>query len=347
MKKQFLFLLVLVLFAGLNSFGQAINYSDPQPLTGCNDDFTNPIAGKNYTYGATANPANGNFTFWATKDPNFITTAAGTTTFNNVAPTLLTVAPNQLMAAGANYNTAGTGTSVDITWTSGLLSGVTPASPLFVAVHYAAAAGDCSDNFKVYSIIPRNGFTVDVLNLNPTTFLPDASAYAYEPDQCPDVVRNAQWTAGGMNYNYGDDYLYYEFVAANFTGYWIPTFSVSGLDAAQTAVYEYTYDLPNTWNASTVWTTLVSGTTQIATTETNTNQGVSVFVRLHVGNMTFENLAGQTITLALDGQNAQSQWDVVNATCVDPGVSDQNDLANQTILPRPTVLPVAPGVFEN
>ena len=85
-------------------------------------------------------------------------------------------------------------------------------------IYYEDPTG-CSDNFKVYEIDPINGFTVDVLNLNPTTFLPDATPYTYEPEQCSDDVRGASYSAGAMVYDYGTNYLYYEFVAANFTGY--------------------------------------------------------------------------------------------------------------------------------
>jgi len=235
---------------------------------------------------------------------------------------------------------------VDITWSSGLLAGVAPGNPLFVAVHYAAPPADCADNFKVYQVEPVNGFTVDVLSLDPETYLPDGSGYLYEPEQCPDIVRGASWAADVMTYDYGSDTLFFEFVAANFSASWTPTFSATGLDALQSATYEFTYDTPDTWTGATVWSPLVSGTTTLTTTETITTTGISVFVRVIVTNSTFENLAGQAVTLTLDGQNAESQWDVVNATCVDPGAADSDDTALQTIKARPTVISVPAGTFE-
>jgi len=70
MKKQILILfLALLAFVPL-AWGQAVNYSDPRPLVGCNDDPLSPIAGKLYNYGATATPSGGDFTFWATQDAN-------------------------------------------------------------------------------------------------------------------------------------------------------------------------------------------------------------------------------------------------------------------------------------
>jgi hypothetical protein len=149
-----------------------------------------------------------------------------------------------------------------------------------------------------------------------------------------------------MTYDYGTDTLFFEFIAANFSDYWIPTFAMTGLNAAQTLTYEYTYDLPATWDGATVWTPLVSGTTQIETDEISTENGISVFVRVTVDNNTYENLTpGQTATMTLDGQNAVAQWDVVNATCVDPDAADGNDIALQTITERPTLTP-ALGTWE-
>lgn len=355
MKKQILILILAIFAIGFSSsvFGQAVNYSAPRPLVGCDDNILNPIAGKLYNYGATGTPAGGDFTFWATQDPNFISTDVnGATTYNNVAPTLLTVAPNQLMAAGTNYNTPDPATSVEITWSSGLLAGVTAANPLFVAVHYDASGvtDGCADNFKVYNVIPRNGFTVDILNLNPATFLPDGTdPYGYEADQCTDIVRGATWNAvGDMTYDYGTNYLYYEVVASNFTEHWVPTFAwTAGPDALQAATFDYTYSTPDTWGVTPpTWTPLVSGTTPIETAQTSTSDGVSVFIRVTIANQSFENLAGQSLTLAMDGQNAEGQWDVVNATCADPDAADQNDTATQLIGERPTVAPIAPATFE-
>jgi hypothetical protein len=142
-----------------------------------------------------------------------------------------------------------------------------------------------------------------------------------------------------MTYDYGTDTLFYEFVAANFTDYWIPTFAVTGLDVVQTFTYDYTYDLPTTWNASTVWTPLASAVTHIETDEPSTEDGVSVFVRVTIANNDFENLLGQVATMTLDGQNAEDQWDVVNATCVDPDAADFNDITLQTVTERPTLTP--------
>lgn len=344
MKKQILFIIIALTFAINLTYGQAVKYSDPRPVS-CTDDALHPIAGREYDYAATGTPAGGNFTFWATKDQNFITMSGTNRVYNNVAPTLLTTAvDDELVSTSTNYNTPDPATSVQIIWSSGLLANTEyQTNPTFVAVYYEDPTG-CSDNFKVYELDPIHAFTVDVLSLDPTTFLPaSTNPYDFVPEQCSDDVSSATYNAGAMEYLYGEQYLYFEFVASNFTEEWIPTFQLTNIDGVQVAEYEYTYDLPTTWTASTTWTPLVSGTTPITTNETDTENGVSVFVRVKLTNNNFENLAGQTVTMELDGQNAEGLWDVVNSDCSDPDGPDQNDVADQVIKPRPTITPTTTG----
>jgi len=346
MKKQILsFALTLALIAGTSvAFGQAVHYSAPRPLS-CTPDALHPIAGQPWTYEATASVA-GTYHFWATKDPNFILTAGTNTTYNN--STALTT-PTDLLYASANYNNPGTTASVDITWSTAILANTdyqgTPdptgatLSPTFVAVYFDAANG-CSDNFKVWELDPLNGFTVDVLAIDPDA-VTTTPAFGTVPTSCFDNVESATYSGGAMVYNYGDNYMYFEFVASNFTGSWIPTFALTGTNAVQTVTYQYTTDLPATWGAGTTWTNLVSGTTSIPTAETNTSNGVSVFVRVLIDHANFEGIASQTLTMTLDGQNSAGQWDVRNDDCAlpNPNAADQNDVATSTFNPRPAITP--------
>lgn len=347
MKKQILLLTILVfalLSSTINVFGQAVKYSDPRPVS-CADDALHPIAGREYTYSATGTPSGGNFTFWATKDPTFISMSGGNRVFNNTAPNLLTTTnANQLVSTSTNYNDPDEQDNVKIIWSSALLANTTyQTNPTFVAVYYEDPTG-CSDNFKVYELDPIHAFTVDVLSLDPSTFLPaDTNPYDFVPEQCSDDVSSATYSGGTMSYLYGEQYLYFEFIASNFTQSWTPTFELTGINGVQTMTYEYTYDLPTTWNASTTWTPLISGNTSITTNLTDTKNGASVFVRVRLTNNNYENLAGQTVTMVLDGQNAEGLWDVVNDTCVNPGQADQNDKADQVIKPRPTITPTTTG----
>lgn len=339
--------MVALLASAVTAFSQkAVNYSAPRPLpANCEDDPLHPIAGREYIYSATGVPSGGDFRFWATKDQNFISTTGGVTTFNYEDPdkVLNTGTADQLISVTDNYNKDGEkDNSVSIIWSSGILGNTTYlTNPTFVAVHYKDPTG-CSDNFKVWEIKPINGFTVDVLAIDPVdpTIAPD---YTVVPEQCADEIRGASYNAGTMNYDYGTNYVYFEFVAANFSEYWVPTFEIdaSTLNGVQTVTYEYTYDLPSTWDDNTVWTLLESGETKIETDETNTENGVSVFVRVTIEHNNYENLNGQTLTMVLDGQNKEGLWDVVNdgvsPNCIDPGDSDQNDKAYTTIKPRPEI----------
>lgn len=360
MKKQILFLtfFVLATFAGLNDvFGQAVTWSAPRTFS-CTDDALHPIAGKQYTYTAVGTPVGGEWRFWATKDPNFITDNAGTPVFNT--GTALTVTDGELIYASADYNidvtvndgTENTDGTIELTWSSTILAGTTyqgdgvdpNGTPTFVVAYYVDAEG-CTDNIKVWELDPLNGFVVDIIPMNPVDFTVK-DGYDLTPETCVDVVESATYAAGAMVYDYGDNYLYYEFVAANFTDYWVPTFAYDlvtnplGPTQAITS-YEYTYTTPDLWNGTETWTVLESGTTQIApdATVTDIGLGVSIFVRVLIDHNQYENLAGQTLTMVLDGQNADGTWDVRNEDCSlpDPLVADGADTANQTITPRPSV----------
>ena len=348
MKKQ-IFILILAVFATAFAFGQgAVKYSDPRAST-CVDDPLHPVAGKPYEYAASAAPTGGKWHFWATKDQNFITTTATGTTAN-----FGTALASPTVTTSADYNDPNnTDGTVTITWSSSVLAGTDyqaspgPGTPTFVAAVYVDPAG-CTNNIKVWELDPKPGFTVDVLALNPATHLPDATLYTYVPGQCADVVRTAVYQGGDqMHYDYGTNYLYYEFVAANFTNYWTPTFALTTLGATQVATYEYTFALPSTWGTtSPTWTALVSGTTKIPVDPSvvSTEDGVSVFVRVSIANNQFENLADQTLTMTLDGQDADNLWDVKNIDCTDPKAADQDDKSNQTITRRPTITPITTGL---
>ena len=167
MKKQFL-LIALAVFAAVTVNGQqAIHNSVPRPVS-LTDDAGHPIAGKPYTYEATGTPAGGNFLFWATKDANFISTTAGTTT-NNLG-TQLTVAAGNLITTSANYGTGAAANQVSITWSDATLNGTVPGTtPTFVAAHYTAPAAGCADNFNAWEIQPIKAFIVDVKNVEDAT----------------------------------------------------------------------------------------------------------------------------------------------------------------------------------
>lgn len=334
MKKQLL-LVTLALFAGISSYSQnAVHNSDPRPIN-CPEDALRPMAGKEYTYDAAAVPPGGNFTFWATKDENFITTT-GTTTSTNISTALTT--STGLLGVGTNYGVAGTEDKVTIIWSDAILNATTPEDPTFVAVHYQSTDANCADNFRVWEIDPIVAFTVDIKNIENEagTIL----GYDGVEDQCFDIVRGATYGGGTMTYNFGIQYLYFEVVAANFSASWTPTFTLTGLNGVQTSVIEYT-TTPPPFTAATQWFTIGAVPTDV----TETSLGVSIYVRVTITNNNYEGTGPQTINLAVDGQNSVGNWDVINETCAETTGADQADLATQTLLPRPTLTPDAPTPF--
>jgi len=354
MKKQILILafVVMAIFASVNnSFGQtpgnAVLGSAPRG-TSCVDDALHPLAGKEYTYSAASNEA-GNFTFWATKDANFIS-STGTfptqVTTTNMAGRLTT--PAGLLTA-TNYATASATDNVQITWSDATLAGTTALAPTFVV---ATKDGVCTNNIKVWPISPIVAFTVDIRNIENSAVT--SLAYDAAETQCLDQVRTATYNAPNIEYNFGTQYLYWEVVAANFTNSWTPTFQISGLGNGQTATIEW--DVLKTFAAATTTTpvaiangTPVVSATAVTTAATNTSTGVSIYVRVTIQNNTYEGtlVGGTPITLAVDGQNSVSTWDIVNgtgATCTAAAAADQADTALQTLLARPTTTSTTVGV---
>jgi len=350
MKKQVFLFVLLALAAGVVTYGQdAKHNSIPRPIA-CIDDAGHPMAGKPYIYEATGTPPGGQFLFWATKDPNFITSPGGVTG-NNLASRL--VVPTNLIATSANYGVADAANQVSITWNDATLNGTDPAtSPTFVAAHYTAPLTGCADNFNAWEIQPIHAFIVDIKNIENAAL--GILAYDAAEDQCADIVRSAVYAAGTINYDFGTNTLYYEVVSANFTGTWTPTMSVLGLHAVETAVITWTYDNPavTPWGVGTTWN---AATTPVVPdpTDPDLSDGVSIYVRVVVTHNNFEGLANRDITLVVDGQNAAGDWDILNnladgspsGTCVEALAADQMDIAMQTINARPAIVPVTPPAF--
>ena len=342
MKKQ-LFILVIVLFS-TSSFGQMIKGSDPQPLS-CTPGPLTPMAGVPYDYSATVVPANGNFTWWATKNFDFINTTGGVTT-NNLSTRLNVGA--ELIAASANYGIAGGPTNastVNITWGDAVLAGTTDIAPTFVVVQNDATGTNCANNLKVYQIKPINGFTVDIKNMDQTKVpLNYSTPYSF----CVSNIAGARYSGGAIVTDYGTNVMYFEVVAANFTGGYTPSFQVTGLQSGQsiTALELYTDAAMAT---PAIATTLTAGIYSTASpvnldpSVTNTTTGVSLYVKLTIANGTYETLTDQLIMLAVNGTNAAGGKDVVNTDCAVQ--TDFEDTSTQTLTARPTINAVAPGVF--
>ena len=338
MKKQ-IFILIVALFTTTTSFGQMITGSAPQPLT-CTTGPLAPLAGVPYNYAVTVVPATGDFQWWATKDYNFI--SAGVNNFT----TFGLAVGSGLKAVSSNYGIKGGATNaanVSITWSSAALVGTTPGAPTFVVMQNDATGTNCANNLKVYQIIPKNGFTVDIKNMDQSKATqPYATAYSF----CASNIASAYYLPGtGIVTSYGVNVLYFEVVAANFTDGYTPSFKVTGLAIGQTVTSLQLAVLPTfatpiaTTKTGIIYSPIAALT--VDPSVTNTGSGVSVYVKLTINNGTHENIIapGDAITLAVDGVNTVGQGSVLNTDCDQP--SAYSDVATQTITSRPAVTAVA------
>jgi hypothetical protein len=149
------------------------------------------------------------WTWFATKDPAFITNGALNTA------SALTTASGDLLNVSSNYNTASGTNSVEITWSPQVLANTvyqgSAGQPTFV-VGYATGE-NCADNIKVYEINPIMSFIVDIAAIDEK----DATlAWDTPAEECVSPVVGATYSAGKLDMNYGTDSIYFEIVAANF-----------------------------------------------------------------------------------------------------------------------------------
>lgn len=368
MKKQVLILMLfaIALIASTSTaFGQSLGASsqpiDPLTCVAGADQPLHPFAGVPYTY--SLNGSNGaetaaSYTWWATKDPNFIT-AEGTT---NMATTAL--ASPQVLNVSTTYGqttpatTPGANT-VSITWSADILAGTDyqgipgPGTPTFV-VGYAEGA-NCADNIQVYEINPMPNFTVDIAPIDPdntATTLPWDDLTA---NLCVDEVQSASYNATSheLDINHGTNTIYFEVAAANFVVDWTPTFQIiSGLRTSQTAVismYATRADAVGTGTA--LWTSgslavgdmgtdIPTNTPLTASIPTDAFTGVSVYVKVVITNDTEESLTDNPFVLAVDAQDNSTgtarMWDMEDDDCtLLADAADRIDQATITVNPRP------------
>ncbi|MCB8963414.1 MAG: hypothetical protein H6536_00050 [Bacteroidales bacterium] len=379
MKKQILFLAMLtmaIIFAGTNSvFGQllpGVTTTTPIATIACETSALplHPVPGVPFTYTMTngSGATSANWTWYATKDANFVT--AGTPPVLNLA-TQLTVASGDLVATGmsANYgvdNIGGTNAaenSVTINWSAAILAGTDyqgipgPGTPTFV-VGYSEGIAGCADNLQVFELNPQPNFTIDIaaIDATGTTLGWDVNT----EEQCVDKVQSATYAAGAITVDYGTNTIYYEVAARNFVNDFAPSFTIlGGLLTDQTATISiYASYSDATASTGALWTsaalttadmnTLVNSNTSLdAVNVADIADGVSFFVKVVIDNNTEESLVDNPFVLAVDAydntssgaiQAGVSIWDMEDADCPTlADAADQIDNATITITPRPTM----------
>jgi len=322
-----------------------------------------PFAGVPYKYildGASGEEKAATYTWWATKDENFITGPVTITGMVNTNFSTALASPD-VINLSTNYGVTTTAATaganeVEITWSANILAGTDyqgipgPGTPTFV-VGYAEGE-NCADNIQVFEINPLVNFTIDIAPIDPgdnATSLPFGDATS---SLCVDDVQSAIYNAGAIDMDYGINTIYFEVTAANFVTDWTPTFQIlNGIRSTQTAVlglYPTIGDAVAGSNQigadspalAAVGATWASGIQLTAADPTEIGTGVSVFVKVLIDNNTEESLTSNPFQLAVDAidNSGAGIWDMEDDDCgVDPTtiVADQVDEATITVTPRP------------
>jgi len=343
MKKQILILFMAVFVLGANqAFGQATQGSSPRPFNAdaCESGPLNPVAGVPYDYEAEVIPLNGTAFWYATVDTQFMDDGDRVAGILSEGGSSILAADNYATDLNVTENPTGT----TITWSSEALANVNDAENnfLFVVVEYTGPGGDdCeNNNMKVIKIDPINAFTLHVRNMVDETPLD----YDTDTEQCFDDVFSAHFdtTEHEMVMDYGTNYLDFEIIAANFTGSFTPDFQLSGLQEGQSAevFWSYNSDFEDSNSLGTVngaGDHTIDGP-EVTTNETNTGDGVSIYVQVEISNGTFEGLNDTPITLAVMGENSEGQPNV-DPDCDDVTLFADADSATQILEARPTITP--------
>jgi hypothetical protein len=382
MKKQILFLAIfsLAVLAGTNNaWGQLSPGSTTLPIPGVIPPTTcatnalplHPVPGISFTYTMNngvpvGEEISANWTWWATKDPTFITNVPAPMTRNLASQ--LTIGSGDLVATSGDYGVDNKGTvlgtnAVSITWSADILAGtsyqglVPPGTPTFV-VGYSEGV-NCADNIQVFEINPQPNFTLEVAAIDAAGVTVGWSDDTQE--QCVDDVQSAIYNNGTkqIDMDYGTNTIYYEVAAANFVNNFSPHFQIlDGLASTQTAVISiydsYADATTSTGPLFTSAAIAVAGMltdipTNIDLTALNAGDvatGVSFFVKVVIENNTEESLTSSPFQLAVDAEDnttagvpaGSSIWDMENADCPTlADAADQIDNAIIIITPRPTL----------
>ena len=330
MKKHFLFSTMFALTAAL-SYGQAITAttgSAPTPVT-CTDDALHPIIGKEYTYKGTGDPTGGTYHIFATNSTNFITNG----TLNSAGAYNT---GDQITTTDANYNNSNNNSGeATLSWSSAATK------PSFVVVQYKQSGTCTTDNLKVYKIVPKNAFTIELRNMEKdagNTFTTKTT----NVDVCSGAVKSATYNTVNdkMEYNYGSQSFFYELIAANYDNKTFEAkFKLSGLDTNQSAKLKWGVDKTAINNDLG---TITSGGAEVSVTVTadasvNPSAGVSIYLELVVENGSYEGTSPSNITLSADATTGTGTNKIkdVKADCTEE--ADFADTATQTLKARPTI----------
>lgn len=357
---------------------QAPNLNDPPncpvpiSVTCLSSDALHPVPGTEYTYevNVPTPPGTKYYNWFVTQDQTFISGSSIVAAIENNDGS----GPH-IQATGTGYNdpgappTPGDGTNIiDITWKSWTLD---PDNPVFLVIHVLNDDACSTDNIKVYVIEPMHAFTLDLKNMdiNGDTVLNNYT-------QCVDTVESASYdvTLGELQYDFGENYMFFAVSAANFTDSWMPSFQIDGSalhDSRVIEAIEWAYPsdaVAGIWTAVpsggsaplSVWQGDVEIESSGGPGSTVGADGECIIVRVTIQNNQVETLVDESFTLAVNGimldpnaggyttpeyADIHHDEDPVSGDC--PWYDGyENDLISQVLTARPTIESVPPGLLE-
>lgn len=293
------------------SYGQATQTakkgSTATPIA-CVGDPLHPIIGTTYEYTAIADAAHagGKYHFFATNLTEFVTNGALNTTGAYTDG-------SQLFVKSGTYNLEEDTGKISLSWSS------SSGSKSFLVVKYTDDDNCKNDNLKVFKIEPKNAFSIEWRNIKDIAKPLDSTNFVKDVvDVCLSSVKSATYntTEDKMEYDYGEQPLYYELIASNYDKSFKPSFKVSGLDQSQEAELYWGYSKDDISNKVTGdLSTKVELQEIVADSGADPKEGVSIYLKLVVKNKTHEGIADQEITIAADATTGANSIKDVKTDC--------------------------------
>ncbi|MEZ5104638.1 MAG: hypothetical protein R2757_09095 [Draconibacterium sp.] len=344
------------IFAGTNNvFAQntvspGITSTTPITPLACiaSSEPLHPFPGVPYVYslnGTAGEEQADDYTWWATKDVNFLT-APGTT--NMSVTTDVQEMEQELYitsdVVGDYNNPAGTDLTIELSWNS--FDGTVHEVLLVV---YTLDETGCTDNVQAWRIIPQYNFTLDIAGI-----LDDGTDGAAE---CVSPVQTATYDGTNLNMDYGQNYVFFAVNAANWTTSWVPSISDGSTTTYGATIVGYEWAYPDqasgvgsVWNAPN--TPVLASHYASATSGFIGAAGECIIVKVELDHDNYE-LHGtdEIVSLAINGDMWNTATSAHDGTYPDLDDNDSacngdsTDEAEYTIESRPTITDTTPNPF--
>lgn len=367
MKKQILFLTLFVaaILVGNNAYAQNLSAQpadclDPTPVT-CLTATVGPlapIAGQPYQYTVDVPTPTGTKTYnwFVTTDQTFIDATTGLTTNISAIGDAYIAAVNTGLGGTYNNATGGGTETINITWNS-----FTPdaANPVFLVIYVENTDLCTVDNLEAFIIEPQFAFTLDIANV-----AADGTALAADASDCVSNIVSAEWDGTDINMDYGENYLYFHVVAANFYNSWMPSFQLSGVNISGSAVQAVDWAYPaeavsGTWHGTSSsddlnYTSTEAVAVQASGATSVGEEGECIIVRVHIDHNQDETITQQDVTLAVNGRmfdGSAASGAEYNNTALDDidatscAAVEFDDSATHILTPRPDINEDSPSPF--